>query len=166
MPFSLLPREQFDRLTDISPEFLLRRRICLLMLDFDNTVLPYTSNELTDEIRSWVAEMQAAGITLCVVSNSKKPRCLPFCEACGVGCIRAAKKPFAKGIRECLRKYGVPAENAALVGDQIYTDALGANGADVYSILVRPIHLHNFWLKARFAVEQPFRWMACRRQKE
>lgn len=44
MPFSLLPRVMFRELTELTPAFLQERGIRLLMLDFDNTVLPYTSN--------------------------------------------------------------------------------------------------------------------------
>ena len=156
MPFSLLPKATCPRLTELEPEALHRRGVRLLMLDFDNTVLPYTSNEPGQELLSWVERMQKSGMTLCVVSNSRKPRALPFCEQTGIGCIREAKKPFPRGIRECLRQYEVSPSEAALVGDQIFTDVLGANSAGVFSVLVRPIHLHNIWLKLRHAAEQPF----------
>ena len=55
-----------------------------------------------------------------------------------------------------LAKYDIPAKNAALVGDQIYTDTLGANCVGVTSILVSAINNHNFWLKARHVLELPF----------
>ena len=42
------------------------------------------------------------------------------------------------------------------MGDQIYTDTLGANLAGVRPILVKAIHNHNFWLKLRHAAEMPF----------
>ena len=65
---------------------------------------------------------------------------------------------------ECLQKFGVPAEEAALVGDQIYTDTLGANGVGVRSILVKAIDNHNFWLKARHVLEKPFIFAARKRR--
>ena len=40
MPFSLLPKIIANRLTDITPELLHTRDIRLLMLDFDNTIVP------------------------------------------------------------------------------------------------------------------------------
>ena len=43
MPFSLLPKLIFHKLTDVTPDFLREHGIRLLMLDFDNTMLPYTS---------------------------------------------------------------------------------------------------------------------------
>lgn len=166
MPISFLPKVIFPKLTDISPDYLKGKNVRLLMLDFDNTVLPYTSNEPSQTLLDWVEEMKSSGVMLCVVSNSKKPRCLPFCEQTGIGCIRAAKKPFPKGIHACLAQYRVSAKEAALVGDQIFTDTLGANGAGVHSILVKPIHLHNFWLKARYVAEQPFLWIARGRRTQ
>ena len=78
--------------------------------------------------------------------------------------ITHAKKPFPKGIRQCLDRYGIPASEAALIGDQIYTDTLGANGAGVTSILVDAINNHNFWLKARHVLEIPFILAAGKRR--
>ena len=89
-----------------------------------------------------------------------------FCAAYGLDCITHACKPFAKGIRQCLAAYGIPAQNAALAGDQIFTDTLGANCQGVYSILVSAIHNHNFWLKARHVLELPFIAMAKNRRVE
>ena len=47
-------------------------------------------------------------------------------------------------------------ESLALVGDQIYTDVLGANCAGVQSILISAIHNHTIWLKLRHVAELPF----------
>ena len=87
-----------------------------------------------------------------------------FCNKYGLDCITHAKKPFSKGIRECLRRYGSSAREAALVGDQIYTDVLGANCAGVQSILVKAIDNHNFWLKARHVLELPWIFIAGKRK--
>lgn len=156
MPFSPLPRFVADKLTDLTPELLCTHGIRLLMLDFDNTIVPYTTNLPTPEMEKWLADMNASQIQLCIVSNSHKDRVPAFCRERGLDCITHAKKPFSKGICQCLEKYGIPASEAALVGDQIYTDTLGANCAGVASILVSGIDNHNFWLKARHVLEMPF----------
>ena len=87
-----------------------------------------------------------------------------FCSHYGIPCITHAKKPFTKGIRQCLTQFDVPPTEAALVGDQIYTDTLGANCAGVTSILVKAIDNHNFWLKARHVLEKPFIYLARKRR--
>ena len=101
-------------------------------------------------------EMQKSGVRLCVVSNSKKPRVQVFCKAYSLDCITRAKKPFQRGIRAAKEKYGIAPDHMALVGDQIYTDVLGANCGGITSILVRAIHNHNFWLRLRHVAELPF----------
>ena len=164
MPFPLLPKLITDELTDLTPETLKAFNIRLLMMDFDNTIVPYTTSVATEKMDAWLTEMAASDILLCVVSNSKKDRVKVFCEKYGIPCITHAKKPFSKGIVECLQKFGVPAEEAALVGDQIYTDTLGANGVGVRSILVKAIDNHNFWLKARHVLEKPFIFAARKRR--
>jgi len=165
MPFSLLPKIMTDKLTDITPELLRERNIRLLMLDFDNTIVPYTTTAPTEEMESWLNTMnQLPDISLCIVSNSHNDRVPKFCRERGLDVITHAKKPFSRGILECLDRYGIPASEAALVGDQIYTDTLGANGAGVTSILVKAIHNHNFWLKARHVLEKPFIFAARKRR--
>ena len=164
MPISFLPKVITKTVTDIRPEWLKSRNIRLLMLDFDNTIVPYTTNTPTEAVENWLKAMLASDIQLCVVSNSKRDRVKIFCAKYGMDCITHAKKPFSKGIRECLDRYGIPADQAALVGDQIYTDTLGGNGCGVTSVLVEAIDNHNFWLKARHVLELPFIYLARKRR--
>ena len=165
MPFSLLPKLMTDKLTDISPELLRKRKIRLLMLDFDNTIVPYTTTVPTEEMENWLQEMNnLPDIRMCIVSNSHNDRVPKFCRERNIAVITHAKKPFPKGIMECLEKYNIPAAEAALVGDQIFTDTLGANSAGVTPILVKAIDNHNFWLKARHVLEKPFIFAARKRR--
>ncbi len=164
MPFFLLPTYRTEKLTDITPEMLRREGIRLLMLDFDNTIVPYTTCEPTLEMSAWLYAMNHSDIQICIVSNSHNDRVPKFCAEHGLDCITHAQKPFSRGISQCLSKYGIPAREAALVGDQIYTDTLGGNCAGVRTILVKAIHNHNFWLKARHVLEKPFIFIARNRR--
>ena len=164
MIFSLLPKAMFPALTDITAEFLHSRNIRLLMLDFDNTIVPYTTSTPTEEMHNWLQTMAASDIQLCVVSNSHKDRVKIFCKKYGIPCITHAKKPFSKGIKACLAKFHADPEECALVGDQIFTDTMGANGTGVTSILVKAIDNHNIWLKLRHVAELPFIFFARKRR--
>lgn len=166
MPFSLLPRVIAPELPALTPEWLQKKGIRLLMLDFDNTVVPYTTDFPTEKMRRWLDAMTSSGIEVCIVSNSKNDRVPRFCRENGLPCIVRAHKPGTKGIRECLNRFGCAPGQAALVGDQIFTDTLGANRAGVTSILVKAIHNHNFWLKARHVLELPFIFAARKRRIE
>ena len=165
MPFSFLPKLMAKKTTDITPELLREKKIRLLMLDFDNTIVPYTTTVPSDEMEDWLEKMNhLEDIQLCIVSNSRNDRVPKFCRERDIAVITHAKKPFPKGINECLAKYGIPAAEAALIGDQIYTDTLGANNAGVMPILVEAIDNHNFWLKARHVLELPFIFFARNRR--
>ena len=161
---SFLPKLIAPSITALTPELLSRWGIRLLMLDFDNTIVTYYSDIPTQQMEDWLRAMPASGIQLCIVSNSKSDRVQRFCRERNLDCIIRAKKPRGKGIRECLAKYDIPASQAALAGDQIYTDTLGANAAGVTSILVKAINNHNFWLKARHVLELPFIFLARKRR--
>ena len=165
MPLSFLPAIITNELTDITPELLRTRNIRLLMLDFDNTIVPYTTTVPTPVMERWLADMNnLPDIQLCIVSNSHNDRVPRFCRERNIAVITHAKKPFSKGIQECLKKYDIPPAEAALVGDQIFTDTLGANNAGVVPILVKAIDNHNFWLKARHVLEMPFIFAARKRR--
>ena len=165
MSLSFLPRHIYPALTKIDLSYLASLGVRLLMLDFDNTIVPYTTNDPTDEMHEWLRLAGASEIQVCVVSNSKRGRVVEFCGKYGIDCITHAKKPFSRGIRACLQRYGMRPQEAALVGDQIYTDVLGANCAGVRSILIPAINNHNIWLKLRHVAEMPFIWLAWNRRE-
>ncbi len=164
MPFSLLPKVITPSLTDVTPAFLHSQGIRLLMLDFDNTIVPYTTSQPTPAMAQWLEAMTKSEISLCVVSNSKKDRVKIFCRQYGIDCMTHAHKPSPKAIRACMERYGVAPAQCALVGDQIFTDTLGANLAGARPILVKAIHNHNIWLKLRHVAELPFIFFARKRR--
>ena len=86
MPFSFLPRMIFPHLTDVTAEALRARGISFLMLDFDNTIVPYTTSEPTAQMAAWIRTMQASEIRLCIVSSSAKHT--------GSTASRTRKSPF------------------------------------------------------------------------
>ncbi len=164
MRLSFLPGMIADAVTDLDPAFLETQGIRLLMMDFDNTIVPYTTDIPSEQVVAWLRRMQESECRLCVVSNSRNDRVKRFCKVYGLDCITHARKPGTRGIRACLSQYGVQPEDAALVGDQIFTDTLGANCAGIRSILIRAIDNHNFWLKARHVAELPFIFAARKRR--
>lgn len=165
MPISFLPSLMLDALPSLTEPMLRERGIRLVMLDFDNTIVPYTTDVPSEPVLEWIKRMQQTEIGLCVVSNSKKARVPAFCTEYGLPYVTHAHKPFPDGIRRCLARFSVLPEQCALVGDQIFTDTLGANCAGLCSVLVTPIRNHNLWLKLRHVAEQPFIFAARRRRR-
>ena len=164
MSLSFLPAIIVDSVTQLTPEYLQQQGIELLMLDFDNTIVPYTTSIPTREMNQWLTTIAQSDVKLCVVSNSHKSRVKVFCEKYGIPCITHAKKPFSRGIRQCLAQFELHPSKCALAGDQIFTDTLGGNGCNVRTILVRAIHNHTIWLKIRHVAELPFIFLARKRR--
>ena len=147
---------------DLKPDQLAAGGIRLVLADLDNTLAPYRVTEPSPSLREWKGELEEAGITLFVVSNSRRPtRVKEFCLHLGVDYVGHAGKPGGKGFAQALARTGRSPREALMVGDQIFTDTLGGNRAGVTTVLVRPIALNTVFRKLRYALETPFR-LLCR----
>ena len=159
MAFSLIPRHLAESIYALTPELLAEHGVRLVLCDLDNTLAPYEESAPSPALVAWKEALETAGIALFVVSNSRKSRrCLDFCKKLGVPYVRHAGKPGTKGFRAALEQTGIPAEQAVMVGDQIFTDILGANRAGIASVLVHPMAWgKNPGRRLRYAIETPFR---------
>ena len=92
MPFSLVPKYRADALPDIHPDFFVKNGVKLVMLDFDNTIVPYTCDTPTPLMASWLAWVKDCDVHVCVVSNSKNRRVPIFCEKHQLHCIVRLRK--------------------------------------------------------------------------
>ena len=120
MSFSLIPRGVYERVTDISPQKLAEKGIKLVLADLDNTLVPYHVTEPTPEVIRWKEELNACGITLFLLSNSRKPtRPGDFAGKLGIPFIGHAGKPKRKGYLDAMERMGCTPEQTVMVGDQI-----------------------------------------------
>ena len=165
MSFSLLPHRVYPSVLDIRGGDLAAAGICLLLADLDNTLAKYKALEPSPEIRRWKAELEASGVDLFILSNSKKPqRVERYAQALGAPYLGRAGKPGTKGFRRAMERMGRSPAQTAMVGDQIFTDVLGARRAGVLALRVEPIELKgNPGRYLRYAVEEPFRAVGRRR---
>ena len=165
MPFSPIPRGVYPSVTEIQPKQLARRGIKLVLADLDNTLVPYKVPEPTPEIVAWKQELEAEVIQLFLLSNSRKPgRAQHFAQALGIPFQGHSGKPKRGGYLRAMERMGCTPEQTVMVGDQIFTDTLGANRSGVVPLLVRPIRLAgNPGRYIRYAVETPFRLLGERR---
>lgn len=165
MPFSPIPRGVYPSVTDIKPERLAAKGIKLVLADLDNTLAAYQVPEPSAEIVAWKEALENAGIRLFLLSNSRKPnRARHFAEALGIPYQGRSGKPKRAGYLRAMERMGVKPEETVMVGDQIFTDTLGANNAGVVPLLVEPIRLAgNPGRYVRYAAETPFRELGKRR---
>lgn len=164
--FSLLPWKWTDSIYDLTGEALERAGVRLLLADLDNTLIPYGETLPGERLKDWLADLNAHGVTLFLLSNSRKATRAPnFAKALGIDYLCHAGKPKTGGYRTAMERRGVSPEECAMIGDQIFTDTLGANRAEVRSILVKPISLRgNPGRYLRYWAELPMRALAHKRK--
>ena len=159
MSLSPIPLGVYPSVTDISPKLLAEKGIRLVLADLDNTLVPYKVTQPPREVVAWKEALEAQGIRLFLLSNSRKPgRAQHFAEQLGIPYQGHSRKPSKAGYLRAMERMGVTPEQTVMVGDQIFTDTLGANNAGVTPLLVQPIRLAgNPGRYIRYAVETPFR---------
>ena len=150
---------------DISPKALAEKGIRLVLADLDNTLAPYKVTQPSPELVAWKEALSANGIALFLLSNSRKPgRAQSFAEKLGIPCQGHSGKPKKAGYLKAMERMGARPEETVMVGDQIFTDTLGANNAGVTPLLVQPIRLAgNPGRYIRYGLETPFRLLGKRR---
>ena len=127
----------------IDEAFLNANNIKALILDLDNTLSMHGNPAAEEGIPDWLDKMRSLGIKMMVVSNNTNKRVAPLAAKLGLEYIHSGAKPLTIGINKAVKALGVPKENIAVVGDQIFTDVMGGNFARMTTILVEPFHLEK-----------------------
>jgi len=132
------PRLLLSSVFELTPEWLQERGLRGLLLDLDNTLVPYGAwGDPPQELLTWLAGLKAAGLGLCLVSNALPERLNFWSKRLELPFVPAAKPWW--GFRQGVRRLGLKPSEVAVVGDQLFTDVLGGNWAGCYTILVRPL---------------------------
>ncbi len=148
------PNRFAPRLHDIPLAELAEAGIRGLIIDLDNTLVAFRGTELAAEHVAWIEEAHARGFLMVMVSNNFSDRARGVAAQLRIGCIPNALKPLPFGFMRALKLLGLPRQEVAVVGDQFFTDILGAKlCGNLYTILTDPIEAHDF------AVTRMFRFL-------
>ncbi len=144
----LKPNAYFSKVQDITIGFLIKNEIKALILDVDNTLIDYNKN-LSDEVIKWALNLQGQGIKIYILSNSNKhEKVKNVADKINAPYINFAKKPFKKGFLKVRENLKIEEKRIAVVGDQIFTDIIGGNRCNMFTILVDPVNEKDFWYTA------------------
>ena len=147
----------FRKATDITPDILKRLDIRGLILDLENTLTTHDNPVPAEGVMDWLSLMKKNNIRLMIVSNNHPPRVRPFADMLGLEFVCEGAKPLTKGFAEALRRMKLPKKHIAAVGDQIFTDVLGANLFGIKMLYVVPIeHEKTAFFKLKRFLEKPF----------
>lgn len=134
------PDIYIDNITTLSLDYLKKNNIKGIIVDMDNTLLNHKAQIKLKGLEDWVKKVKAVGIKLVIVTNSiKRDNVVKTSKYYDIPYVYAAIKPFGFGLNLGKKKLNLDNENIAVVGDQIFTDVLGANRKNMHSVLVLPI---------------------------
>src|SRR5262245_12236803 len=132
------PDLRFASVEEIDIPTLASRGITGLLADLDGTLVGDHQHEVSGSVSAWVDDLRAAGIGVCIVSNSGPARVAPVAAVLELPFVANAAKPLRRGIDAGLRVLARPANDVALVGDQLFTDVWGGRRSHLLTILVEP----------------------------
>lgn len=142
----IYPRLYCKNILEVTPEFLKENNIKALILDVDNTLLDFDL-KIIDGLENWGKTMKENEIKCIILSNSNKEiKVKMVADLLGIEYIKFAMKPLKRGFKMAQKKLEIPNENIAAIGDQIFTDVIGANRMKMFSILVKPLAEKDLWM--------------------
>ena len=128
-----------EEISTIDLDKLRKRNISGLLIDIDNTIVPWGETKIQKGLKTWVKDAKEQGFVVCLVSNALKNRAEELGAILEVPVVGRAMKPMKRAFLKGLQMLDLPPQEVAFVGDQVLTDIFGANRLNLYSILVNPL---------------------------
>ena len=140
-------------ITDVDVDELAASGVRCVLFDRDNTVVPRDTGVAPEPVMDWICRVREAGIALCMVSNNFHSQQVEA-SAAELGCavVHHAMKPAPFALKAGLKRLGATADEAVLIGDQLYTDVWSGNFAGVDTILVKPQATQDLWYTQIFRI--------------
>lgn len=134
-----LPDKHVNSIFDIEPTFLQTEGKKGIIVDLDNTLVPWNVEYATEEVIEWLKKMNESDIKVTIFSNNNKERVTVFAEPLETPFIYKANKPLQGAFKRAMQQMQLKKDEVVVIGDQLLTDILGGNRAGFYTILVVPI---------------------------
>jgi HAD superfamily phosphatase (TIGR01668 family) len=110
-----------------------------VFFDLDNTLMPRDTAVISGEIRNWLDELVSRGFKPCLVSNNWHGHVAEIAKDLGMPIVAKAIKPLPFAFLKALKVTGAQRTQAAIVGDQLFTDVLGGKLVGIKTVLVVPL---------------------------
>ena len=134
------PRGYADSVFNIDYDKLYSKGCRGIIFDIDNTLVHHGDGS-TPEVDSLFVKIHKAGLKTLLLTNNDEERVLRFIKNIKTEYICDAEKPEPHSYIKALKKLGIKRSQAIVIGDQLFTDILGANRCGIPGILVKFIRL-------------------------
>ncbi|MBL1209336.1 YqeG family HAD IIIA-type phosphatase [Geminocystis sp. GBBB08] len=152
-----------DIVIHLSPNLIRQYNLKGLVLDVDETLVPWKEKQLSPELINWVTEVRPIVDLWLVSNNLSQNRISAIASSLNLPFIFGAGKPSRRKLRQAVNAMNHPVEQIAMVGDRLFTDVLAGNRLGMFTILVEPmvepekmklLSIRNFevWLSQKLGV--------------
>ena len=142
---NIYPDIYLRNVKEITIELLKKNNIKGLILDVDNTLIDY-DKKMLEGLERWCSDLKDNGIKICILSNtSKLEKVKKVAETLNLEYFYFARKPSKAGFKKAQNLLGLEEKNIGVVGDQVFTDVIGGNRCNMFTILTKPIDKRDFW---------------------
>ena len=117
-----------------------------LLIDLDNTCVPYQDKEPNKKLIDLFETLKDMDFKIIIFSNALKGRIKPFKDVLNVDCLARANKPYKKNFLKVIKLFNYDLSEVAIIGDQLYTDILGGNKVGIKTILVNPMSSDDMFI--------------------
>ncbi len=124
---------------ELTPELIAQHRLKGLILDVDETLVPFKQAQPLEEVRQWLQQVQSMVTVVLVSNNLSHNRISRIADTLGVPFYTGAAKPSRRKLRQAVALMQLPHHEIAMVGDRLFTDVLGGNRLGLFTVLVEPM---------------------------
>jgi len=135
----LVPTLIYDDLTSIPLSKFKELGVDTILLDLDNTLLPWNKKNIPQKVYNYLSKMKKNNFKLCIVSNALPPRVKKISYELDIPFVALAIKPSTRPLRKAIKMLNSSIEKTVIIGDQLFTDILAGNRLGIKTILVKPI---------------------------
>lgn len=136
------PYEYVDNVFCIDYNELYKKGYRGLIFDIDNTLVHH-GDDSTEKIDELFRIIQNIGFKTLLLSNNNEERVKRFLKNIDSLYICDAEKPKVANYLKAVEMMNISKEETLFIGDQVFTDILGANKSGIASILVKFIRANG-----------------------
>lgn len=161
------PHAHYRKISEVDLDALWEEGYRGLILDLDNTLVPWRSAEIPEDVSRWTHAARERGFCLCIASNTRLyTRLSKVADILGACYVTGVSKPRRGGFRRAVEMMELNPEQVAVIGDQLLTDILGARRMGLRAILVDRISDREFFVtRINRMVERLIAWLIARSGK-
>lgn len=130
------PYEYIEDVFSIDYEKLYAKGYRGIIFDIDNTLVPH-GNDSVEEVDELFRCIHRIGFKTLLLSNNSEERIQRFLRNIDSLYIYDAQKPGTANYLKAVEMLEIKKEEAVMIGDQVFTDILGANRSKMDNILVK-----------------------------